>query len=540
MSFFTLNTDTISLILEELDPLSLLQLCLASRAMSSIVQTSTALQYRMELATCLMEDGPRSQHSLRDRLDSLRRHKHGWSTLTRATEARLCVAPPTVLGVSGNFLYLGAQHHNGHGWVLSVYELGSFRIIKPRATLHHYHYSVPFNVQRVAIDVTQNLMVLAQLRLEPDIMKLVLHFGNLDNGQVHGQAFQATIEHYIDWAIDSDFGSGVSVERVEISGPFVAISIGLKAEGGHAFTQLTLYNWRHGGSTILFLVKYLSFELTTVSESSCRLTVLYQPDDDDHSSDSGSRDSDDSDDSDSGAKERRLGGVHIDEMDERPPRIAVCYIDGSDHFERQYDFPAAWNQVAFTQLCPNSSIKKNMTPPSGTLFYNDPSRRLIAFVVEFEPDAIPSGCSRKVVVVIDESSMQVGQQETPNTVVRETWKDDWIFLNLPDRAEGVQLAGRRLVFFENAEESATSNSPSQLHVLDLNPHRAQQLSQNNPLWGQAHDFVTVNTVFDCQGSRYVRTSVVIPQNITWVDATEDNLVLYEEREDKCFIRILTF
>ena len=68
------------------------------------------------------------------------------------------------MGVSGNFLYQASQSplNNGFTWTLHIYALRSFRRI-PQGRLAYYLYNVPFEIRRVAIDPSQDLMVLAQI-----------------------------------------------------------------------------------------------------------------------------------------------------------------------------------------------------------------------------------------------------------------------------------------------------------------------------------------------------------------------------------------
>jgi len=183
MSVFNLSGELILLILDELDPVSLLQFCTvsvtssdsmvflhitlyrqASRVIYNMVGHTSTLRYHYELALCGMRDGLPSRYSPRDRLAPLLGYKRGWSTLSWSTEDRLSFTPPTIMGVSGNFLYQGSQSplNNGFTWTLHIYALRSLRGI-PQGRLAYYQYNVPFEIRRVAIDPSQDLMVLAQL-----------------------------------------------------------------------------------------------------------------------------------------------------------------------------------------------------------------------------------------------------------------------------------------------------------------------------------------------------------------------------------------
>ncbi|KAF9224024.1 hypothetical protein BS17DRAFT_92170 [Gyrodon lividus] len=541
MSFFTLSGDIILIILEELDPISLFRFCVASRVIHSIVGHSTTLRYRYELSLCGMRDGPPGGgYAARDRLLSLLGHKRGWPTLSPSAEDRLRIAPPTIMGVSGNFLFHASQSplNNGFEWILHVYELRSFRTA-PKSRLPYYQHNVPFDIRKVAIDASQGLMVLAQLYFPPQqnsAIMAVLHIRNLCVCQEHPQAAHPTLRFQTDWWGSLSPGQRISIEQVQICGSLVAVSVRLELETGEGTTELVIFNWRRGGAPVrTFTSDMLSYDL--ISEA-C-LVTLSQPDEDED---------DDSGDFVVTAWERRSDGLYTSERGKRPPQISVCDISQvHDHQlpeTRSYEFAEAWGAVSFMQLCPNHSLKENMSPFPGTLFYNDPSFRLTAVTLEFQQHAIPSGCSRKMIILFDQSKLQ-SSEVVEDTVRWEDWQQHCMVLNLPDRADAIQLTGRRLAFFENVKGSPTSplESSGRVHILDLNPHMAGflwSLSRTNPPWRWRDTVAAVSTIFDHRGSEYVRTSTVDTLNITWIDITEDSAVLYDEREGQCLIRILTF
>ena len=187
------------------------------------------------------------------------------------------------------------------------------------------------------------------------------------------------------------------------------------------------------------------------------------------------------------------------------------------------------------QLCPNHS--SNTSPLPETLFHSDASCRLTGVLLEFQPHLVPSGCSRKIVVVFDQSKLP-RVEEKFDTVRWEDWQHHCMVLNLPDHADAVQLCGRRLTFFENLKDAAASavDSTSRVHVLDLNPWMANflwSLSRTDPPWRWRDALTALSTVFVHRGSRYVRTSTVDAINMTWMDTTEDSLVLYDVRPCSC-------
>ncbi|KAI9464751.1 hypothetical protein HD554DRAFT_2026315 [Boletus coccyginus] len=535
MSFFTLSSDIILIILEELDPLSLFHFCLASRTINDIVIQSTTLRYHYELALCGMRDGPPGGDGPKTRLLSILGYKRGWPTLSPSAEDKLCITPPTIMGVSGNYLFHASQSplNNGFEWILHVYQLRSFRMA-PKSTLPYYQHNVAFEIRKIAIDASQELMVLAQLFFPPQqnsAIIVMLHIRNLYICQDHSRAAQPSLSFQTDWWGNFPPGQRLSIEQIQICGSLVAVSVRLELETGEGTTELVVFNWCRGGSPIrTFTGDVLSFDF--IDES--RLIVASHPDDDE---------SDDS----TTSWERRSDGLYANEKGKRPPHITIQEIyRAHDHdfpSSRSYEFAVAWSGISFVQLCPNHSL--DTSPLPGSLFHSDASCRLTAVLLELQPQSIPSGCSRRIVVVFDQSKLPL-VEERFDPVRWEDWQHHCMVLNLPDRAYAVQLCGRRLTFFENLKDAAATavdESTSRVHVLDLNPWMADflwSLSRTDPPWRWRDTLAALSTIFVHRGSRYVRTSTVDTINMTWMDTTEDSLVLYDEREGQCLIRILTF
>ena len=264
----------------------------------------------------------------------------------------------------------------------------------------------------------------------------------------------------------------------------------------------------------------LSFDI--LSES-C-LMVLLHPDEDDD---------DDSGESTASTWERSSGGLYLHERGKRSPQIIIHHIpDGRRLRPPQvisYDLPESWKAVSFLQLCPNSSLKPNVSPPPGTFFYSDPSQRAIVILVEFPSHSTPPGSSKKVALVVKESFFKppaLGDK----TVSWEEWQDHCMVIHLPDEAHACRVVGRKLVFLQSVrEQNSVADSRGRLHVLDFNDYAAECLrcfvprSSSrawNGKWGTAGQIVKFGSF------EFVRTSTTQVQDITWVDATEDGVVLY--------------
>jgi hypothetical protein len=132
--------------------MSLPQLC---RLFCTLIEITTSLQYKIELAASGLQDGPPSLLGPADRLKLLRDREKSWDTLTWTNEEDL-------MKVSGNWeLYGGvfAQHQSGDN-SLKLWQLPStHREIEKR------HWSIPlphFRLRDFGMDPAQDLLVIVE------------------------------------------------------------------------------------------------------------------------------------------------------------------------------------------------------------------------------------------------------------------------------------------------------------------------------------------------------------------------------------------
>ncbi|KAG0709414.1 hypothetical protein DFH29DRAFT_888300 [Suillus ampliporus] len=538
MSLFNLSRELILIILEELDPLSLLHFCKSARYIHGIVANYSTLLYRYELALSGMKDGCPSSYSPRARLDPLLRHRRGWLTLNWTSEDRLRIPTPTIVGVSGRFLYHASEssHHGLFQWSLHIYELRSYRT-PPVDKLQYCKFNLPFEIRQVAIDALQNLLVLAELHFttQDEPITATLHFLDMWTCQKHPQAENLRFQFQTDWWGTLPPGHRISIERVQIYGIIVGLSVHLGVEEGEGTTELVLVNWRTGmDQQQRFTGDLLSFDILN---ESC-LMVLSHPDEDED---------DDSGESAASTWERSSDGLYLHERGKRSPQLAIHHIPDTRRLRASrvisYDLPESWKAISFLQLCPNTSLKPDVTPLTGTFFHSDPSQRATVILVEFPSHSIPAGCSKKVALVMKESLFELpclGDR----TLSWEEWQDCCTVIHLPDEAHAFEVVGRKLVFFQSVgEENCATDSRSRLHVLDFNDYAAECLRSIAPrssAWSWNGKWDTASKILKVGATEFVRTSTTQVQNITWVDATEDAVVLYNEREGQTIIRVLTF
>ncbi|KAH7915280.1 hypothetical protein BJ138DRAFT_1098004 [Hygrophoropsis aurantiaca] len=543
MYIFRLSEELILLILEELEPASLLRFCQASHLIRSIASGYTALRYRYELALCTMKDGPPSNELPRARLEQLLHYKRGWPTLSWSTEDRLRITPPTIMGVAGRFLYHASENSLPQGifqWTLQIFELRSYRTALTNS-LRHRNFSIPFDIRQIAIDPSQDLLVLADLPGD-GAMVARLHFLNIWTCHKHHRATQLAYHFRTDWWGGLSPGQCISVPQIVICGKSVGFSVRLEVEEGEGTTELIVINW---DAPNLRPRRYTGdiFSFDIINES-C-LVVASHPDEEDDD-----EDEDDDIDELTIPSYKRTGpgdGIYVNDRGKRAPQINIHDLhDDNPERKRTHEFPESWGSISFMRISPNSSLRANLKPEPGSLFFSDPSQRLFALSIEFPTNAIPAGCSRKMLVVLNESMLQFPQVENGEEVVPwNEWRNRCMVLNMPDRAEGFQAVGRRILFFENVAEPWRSavDSNSRLHLLDLNPHAfdcLHPLTKSPSPWTWKGPWTTLTNTLSYRSSRYIQTSTVDVCNINWVDATEDSIILYNECEGQTSIRILTF
>lgn len=539
MSLFSLSRELLLIVLEELDPISLLHFCKSSRYIHGIVANYSTLLYRYELGLSGMKDGNSSSYSPRARLDPLLHHRKGWLTLNWTSEDRLRIPTPTIVGVSGRFLYHASEssYHGLFQWSLHIYELRSYRT-RPVDKLQYCKFNLPFEIRKVAIDAAQNLLVLAELHFtsQDGPITASLHFLDMWTCQQHPQAQNLRFQFQTDWWGALPPGHRISVEQVQIYGIMIGLSVRLGVEEGEGTTELVLVNWHTGiEQQQRFTGDLLSFDI--LSES-C-LMVLSHPDEDED---------DDSGESAASTWEQSSDGLYLHERGKRSPQITIHHIlDGRPLCSQviSYDLPESWKAISFLQICPNTSLKPNVTPATGTFFHSDPCQRATVILVEFPSHSIPAGCSKKVALVMKESLFQppsVGD----GTLSWEEWQDRCTVIHLPDDSEAhaFGVVGRKLVFFQSVgEENCVADSRSRLHVLDFNDYAAECLRSIAPrssAWSWNEKWATASKLFKAGAAEFIKTSTTQVQSITWVDATEDAVILYNEREGQTVIRVLTF
>lgn len=124
-----------------------------------------ALRYKRELALSGMKDGPPSCYSASIRLEQLLAYQKTWPLLSSSHSDELKIPRPTIIGISGGFLYHASENSRNHifQWSLELYELRSFRIGRTDPHLQFRRFHVPFEIETVIIDRSQGLLVLVEL-----------------------------------------------------------------------------------------------------------------------------------------------------------------------------------------------------------------------------------------------------------------------------------------------------------------------------------------------------------------------------------------
>jgi hypothetical protein len=225
-----------------------------------------ALRYQVELALSGMKDGPPSEHPAPARLEQLLTYKKAWPALNWAREESLKISRPTILGVSGGFFYHASENSSQHfQWTLELYELRSFRTGRTAPYLRHFRYNVPFDINNVVIDPSQNLLALVELdqpyqyvitseSIEPLVINSQCHSTNVICARLHCYDLwtctihpSASVHLFVlqtHWWGPLCPGHHVLVKQVQICGSRIALAVRLEMmEDGEGSTEIFVVNW---------------------------------------------------------------------------------------------------------------------------------------------------------------------------------------------------------------------------------------------------------------------------------------------------------
>lgn len=243
------------------------------------------------------------------------------------------------------------------------------------------------------------------------------------------------------------------------------------------------------------------------------------------------------------------------------PRLLLCDIsnvtDQSFPWLRVYKLPDTWSTLSSIDIRPNLSPSRETNMASGTYFYPDPCSRIAVISIDLGPNSIPSGHSKHVILVLEESFLRPAGHNEPAVLSWSQWGQQCLVRYISDDAYSFSVIGRRLIYLETVEDKMSPRS--RLRTVEFYP-RSAGYTQSNHGAQQARARSGRGTVSgSCSqpGKPFpqVGSNSMDVQNATMFGATEDNLVIFHVRsyhyfavtcltsvkeDQETLVRILTF
>ncbi|KAF9269618.1 hypothetical protein L218DRAFT_953244 [Marasmius fiardii PR-910] len=241
VSILKLPIELICHILVYLDHLDILLCSLVNRRMKEIIQQSSALQYKLELAKYRMRSSLESYHDppVAIRLRSLRHNEEAWHTIASRARFRSRFMHTGALyefqsGIFGQSME-NEQHHTTH---IVFFDLVKMENGNPH--IHWIHSIVGLMVIDFTMDPSQDLLLLISLAPPSSEYLYELHFRTLSANEPHPRAFSGTVSFLKRpnaWSVLD----GIVVAH--ISGELTGLLIKEAPSGG---SVLQVFNWKSG------------------------------------------------------------------------------------------------------------------------------------------------------------------------------------------------------------------------------------------------------------------------------------------------------
>jgi len=186
-----------------------------------------------------------------------------------------------------------------------------------------------------------------------------------------------------------------------------------------------------------------------------------------------------------------------------------------------YELPPSWNG-ATVQIKTNTSPVSETPVASGTLFYPDPTRRIVvlaAVVSSSDKPCFKPSC--RELIVVHEKFLSAISLPGVSNIPWDQWDQGCFFGMISPSNSPVHVLGTRVLYLEDVSV-ARNLFRRNIHVLDFNPDADRRCSASTlrriGLWK------TVTTK-EHRNIPYFRTRTQEPQEISDFFATPDNLIL---------------
>lgn len=215
------------------------------------------------------------------------------------------------------------------------------------------------------------------------------------------------------------------------------------------------------------------------------------------------------------------------------PRLLLCDIGNFTEHSllplRAYKLPEIWNSICSIDIRPNiSPSAENRTTP-GTLFYHDPSTRILVVSIKFNPGAVPAEHSEHIMLIFQESFLRLSLHNHASVLAWSQWGQHCLLRDISDEAFEFSVVGRRLVQLETI--GGPGSLKRRLRFADFNPRAVNWAHGSpgyHPAWGRSGRGTTLTN--DAQSTGLLphgRCYSMDMPKINKFSATEDNLILVE-------------
>ncbi|EPQ57723.1 hypothetical protein GLOTRDRAFT_119781 [Gloeophyllum trabeum ATCC 11539] len=255
-----LPTELLERTLEKLEIQALVACRQLSRRVKRVIDESVVLQYKIELETAGMEDGPRSEISTAERLQRLRKHTDSWASTQFGSVEKLRGGRGSMLRLSGNVFCrcLGPST-----LVLNILP-GNLRGVKAKEWRLD---DLGFVIENYAIDAAQDLLVIVSRTPEQDGAAVsssthMIHCLSLSTGQAHPHAARPKILLPGNLVYDDN-----GWLKLRLSGDFIGVMLPYTPDlsAQHYQEHLVVCAWKEG-TVCMWLSEASGLEDFTVVE----------------------------------------------------------------------------------------------------------------------------------------------------------------------------------------------------------------------------------------------------------------------------------
>ncbi|EPQ57712.1 hypothetical protein GLOTRDRAFT_126203 [Gloeophyllum trabeum ATCC 11539] len=231
-----LPTELLERTLEKLEIQVLVACRQVSPRVKRVIDESVVLQYKIELETAGMEDGPPSEITIAERLQRLRKYTDSWASAQFGSVEKLRGGRGSMLRLSGNVL---CRCFGPSNLVLNILP-GNLRGVKAKEWRLD---DLGFVIEDYAIDAAQDLLVIISRTAEEDRSSSahMIHCLSLSTGQAHPHAARPKILFPDNLVYDI-----YEWFKLRLSGDFIGVMVPYSLNADEFQEHLVVWSWKEG------------------------------------------------------------------------------------------------------------------------------------------------------------------------------------------------------------------------------------------------------------------------------------------------------